>query len=409
MQHFAKRLLLVGGGYADIPLILAARRLGYHVTTSGNRPDELGHRYGDEYQPADFSDPEAIHRLAERLEVSAICACCNDFAALSAAYAAEQLGLPGHDSFDVAQVIHHKDRYRQFALDHAIATPKAMGFTSKRHALTGIGSLPLPVIVKPVDLTGGKGMSIVKEGRESEVAIDKAFASSKTSRIVVEEFVVGSRHGFSAFLVDGRVVFFFSDNEHYFLNPFLVSAASVPSIASPVVERALCADAEKIASLLSLQDGIFHVQYILRDDEPIIIEICRRAPGDLYVELVRHATGVDYPAWIVRASAGLDCSALGQAPPKSYYTRHCVMSAAPGRVKDVVFDASIEHNIIDRFMFWQRGDVVADILTAKFGIVFLEFTSQDEMWDKTERMQQLIRVITDGPAAEEVARTVNVA
>jgi len=395
MKSNKKKLLVAGGGYADIPLILSAKKLGYYVITSGNRPDELGHRYSDEYQLSDFSDSEAILNLAKRLKISAICACCNDFSALSAAYAAEQLGLPGHDPYRVAQIIHYKDQYRQFALTHGITTPKVMGFTNKKDALSRMNSFPFPAIVKPVDLTGGKGMSTINEMVEAEAAIEKAFATSRMKRVVVEEFVVGSRHGFSAFLVNGRVVFFFSDNEHYFLNPYLVSAASVPSIVPPIVERKLCAESEKIASLLSLKTGIFHIQYILRGEEPVIIEICRRAPGDLYIKFVEHATGVDYPTWIVKASAGLDCSGLVHSEPKGFFTRHCIMSATPGKVKDIVFEADIEKHIIDRFMWWQKGDVVSDVMTSKFGIVFLRFQSQDEMMEKTERMQDLIRVVTE--------------
>ncbi len=395
MNNGKEKLLVTGGGYSDIPLILSAKKLGYHVVTSGNRPDELGHRYSDEYKSADFSNPEAILNLAKRLKVSAICACCNDFSALSSAYAAEQLGLPGHDPYQVAQIIHYKDQYRQFALTHGITTPKAMGFNNKKDALSRMNAIPFPAIVKPVDLTGGKGISTIHEWGEAEKAIDKAFAISRTKRIVVEEFVLGSRHGFSAFLVDGRIVFFFSDNEHYFLNPYMVSAASVPGIVPPIVEQTLCAESEKIASLLSLKTGIFHIQYILRGEEPVIIEICRRAPGDLYVTLVEHATGVDYPAWIVRSSAGLDCSGLVHAEPRGFFTRHCIMSASPGNVRDIVFDANIEKHIIDRFMWWKKGDPVSDVMTSKFGIVFLRFHSQDEMMEKTKHMQELIRVITD--------------
>jgi len=120
-------LLIVGGGYADIPLILSAKKLGYHVITTGNRPNELGHLYSDEYHQADFSDIEAILTLSEQLKISAICACCNDFSALSSAYVAEKLGRPGHDSYETAKIIHHKDLYRQFALKHGISSPIAMG------------------------------------------------------------------------------------------------------------------------------------------------------------------------------------------------------------------------------------------------------------------------------------------
>lgn len=389
-------MLIAGGGYADIPLIKSAQQMGYYVITSGNRPSDLGHRYSDEYHPADFSDPEAILALARDLKISAICACCNDFSALSAAYTAEKLGLPGHDPFRTAQIIHHKDEYRKFALANGIPAPKALCFVNKQEALQGITSIPFPVIIKPVDLTGGKGISIINDMAEAEPAIDKSFAVSKAGRLVAEEFITGSRHGFSVFLYNGRVVFYFSDNEHYFLNPYLVSAASTPSTAPSFVNQRLCDQSEKIASLLSLKTGIFHIQYIFKDNkEPVIIEICRRAPGDLYIKLVEHATGVDYPAWIVKASTGLDCSGLSHAEPKGCFVRHCVMSAAPGRVKDVVFDPDIRKKVIDQFMWWKQGDLITDVMTAKCGIVFLKFDSREEMMEKTDRLQETIKVITE--------------
>jgi len=154
--------------------------------------------------------------------------------------------------------------------------------------------------------------------------------------------------------------------------------------------KKLCADSEKIASLLSLKTGIFHIQYILRGEEPVIIEICRRAPGDLYIKLVEHATGVDYSSWIVKSAAGLECSGLTQVRPKGFFTRHCVMGSRTGRLKDIVFDPLLDNKIIDKLMWWKKGDQVTDFLTAKFGIVFVKFNSQEEMMKTTERLQELI-------------------
>lgn len=387
-----KKILIAGGGYADIPLVQAAKELGCHVITSGNRPEGLGHLYSDEYQPADFSDPDAMLRLSRRLEIDAICACCNDFSALSCAYVAERMGLPGHDPYETSKLIHHKDRYRSFASAQGIPTPGARVVSDIREASSGIGSLRFPLIVKPVDLTGGKGISVIQSRVDTETALKKALQVSPAHRAVIEEYLAGDRHGFSAFLREGRVAFFFSDNEHYYLNPFLVSAASAPGDVSPAIERKLCQAAEKIASVLSLATGVFHIQYILRGEEPVIIEICRRAPGDLYVKFIEHATGVPYSMWIVRASLGLDCGGLSQVKTRGFFTRHCVMSARAGKVKNVLFDATIEKNVIDRLMWWKVDDTVSDVMTSKFGIAFLKFDSREEMLDKTGRMHELIRV-----------------
>lgn len=393
MHSNKKRLLIAGGGYADIPLIQGAKRLGFYVITSGNRPLDLGHRYADESCLADFSDETAMLEVARKLRVDAVCACCNDFSAISAAYVAEYLGLPGHDSYEITKQIHHKDRFREFMRLNGLASPRAEGFDDVASACEAIiGRFKFPVIVKPVDLTGGKGISTVPRPDLAREALDAAFAVSRAKRVVVEEFIVGSRHGLSTFIRDGRVVFYFSDNEHYFRNPFLVSAASAPGNVPKDVVRKLQTDIEKISALLGLEDGLVHVQYILCGNEPVIIEICRRAPGDLYVRFVEHATGVDYGAAIVSASAGMDFRNMKQAEPQGYFTRHCVMSERRGKVSGVEFDASIEANVIDKFMWWQNGDRIDNPLTQKFGIVFLKFGSMAEMLNKTDRMQELIRV-----------------
>ena len=132
------------------------------------------------------------------------------------------------------------------------------------------------------------------------------------------------------------------------------------------------------------------MQFILRDGEPVIIEICRRAPGDLYIELVKHATGVEYAHWIVRASAGLDCSGLGDAPINGCFLRHCIMGSHGGTLESVDIDNSVEDNIIDSMTWWRPGQLVEDFTTEKFGIAFLHFSNKAEMDEKAGKMQNLI-------------------
>jgi biotin carboxylase len=386
-----KRMLLAGGSHADIPMIKAAKALGFHVTTSGNRPQDMGHAHADDTRLADFSDREAILALAQALQVDALCSSCNDFSALSCAWAAERLGLPGHDAYETALILHHKDRYRAFALANDIPTPRAVGCSSIAEAKAAAQALTFPLIVKPVDLTGGKGIAVARDSSALDAAVEKALALTRAGRIVIEEFIEGSRHGFTCLIEAGKVVFHFQDNEHYFLNPYMVSAASTPARVSPQTGPKLRAITERIAGLLALADGIVHIQYIYSQGEPVIIEICRRPPGDLYVSLVQHATGVDYPAMIVRAACGMGYGKLSQTEPAGYFTRHCIMSRQAGRVAGVVIDPAVNDKIIDQMLWWKNGDVIEDVLTQKLGILFLRFDDSDQMLDMTDRMQDLVR------------------
>lgn len=386
-------MLIMGGGYADIPMIEASRALGYHVVTSGNRAEDLGHAHSDETHLADFSSLSAMLDLARMLRVDAVCACCNDFSALSAAYVAEQLGLPGHDAYETAVELHHKDRYRAFARRNGIPSPLARSFDQPDAAKAALEQFTYPLIVKPVDLTGGKGVSRAETAETAHKAIDFAFAASRAKRVVVEEFIEGSRHGITSFIRGGKVVFHFDDDEYYYINPYLVSAASSHGSAPDAAIARLIADVEKIADLMSLIDGLVHVQFILdRNGRPVIIEICRRPPGDLYVKLVQHATGVNYPGYIVRAAAGLELSDLRQVDAQRCVARHCVMAPDRGVIQDVEVPPDIRARIFDSMMWWKPGDVVVDELTHKLGIVFLEFDSPKGMREQTARMQERIHV-----------------
>jgi biotin carboxylase len=247
-------------------------------------------------------------------------------------------------------------------------------------------------MVKPVDLTGGKGIQRVENIEDGLRAAEVAFSISKAKRIVVEEFIAGTRHGFSCMLRGGRVVFYFADDEIYHLSPYMVSAASSSSSCPEAAVENLIAQSEKIAGTLRLVDGIFHVQFILRPTgEPVIIEICRRGPGDLYVELVRHATGVPYAEWIVRAACGMDLGIIIESPVKRYVTRHCLMAEKAGVFEGFDFDLEVENRIIDRMVWAQVGESVVDPTTHKFGIVFVDHGSLECMREESVRLQKVLR------------------
>lgn len=388
-----KRMLLLGGSHAEIPMIQVAKKMGYYVITTGNQTDGMGHAFADEYINCDFSNKDAIMALAEKQKVEAICSGCNDFAYLSAAYACEKLDLPGHDSYETAKKIHHKDQYRKLASELNIATPKAQRCKNVEEILLACKEMNFPVIVKPVDLTGGKGMRRCNTFEQVEEAFINAMSVTREEYVVVEEFVTGTNHGFSTFIQDGKVTFYFVDNEQYYHNPYLVSGASTPGDVPQKAISQLCGDCEKLAGNLGLKDGILHIQFILRkDNEPIIIEVCRRAPGDLYIHLVEMATGISYPEYIVAAEAGTKMPLPTFHKPDGFYVRHCVMADELGKIEAVYIDEEIKPYILEKFLWYKKGDNIEDILKYKAGIVFLHFKTENEYRNYLNRLTELIKI-----------------
>jgi len=385
-------LLIAGGSHSDIPIILAAKKMGYRVYTSGNRPEEKGHRYSDAYFKADYSDPEAILRLAQNLKIQGICASANDFSAISASYTAEHLGLPGHDPYETARILHHKDLFRKLAREIGLPVPRAIEVSPHHRPRPSLPS-PSPAspwIVKPVDLSGGKGVSKVTSALQLRKALNNALHSSRAGRAVVEEFIVGSNHGYSAILQSGKIVFAFMDDEQYFLNPYLVSGASTSLNYTPELAQKLNRQLEKLASYLHLADGLLHTQLILRNGEPFILEICRRTPGDLYVKLVEYATGFDLSSAIVAAAMG---KTLPPFPKRniSHIMRHCVMAEKQGRIDGVEY-GSLEPFLFDRMPLYTRGETVSDIMTYKAEIDFLNFGTKDILRRHRDRVHEEIKI-----------------
>lgn len=388
-----KKMLLLGGSYAEIPLIKAAKKAGYYIITTGNQTDGLGHSYGDEYINCDFSDRNAICELARRLDVDAICSGCNDFAYLSAAYACERLGLPGHDAFETARKIHHKDQYRKLAQQLGIAAPRAYQCRNEEEMQEAAKHINFPVIVKPVDLTGGKGMKRCDEEEQLKDAFYSAMQVTREDHIVLEEFVVGTNHGFSAYIQDQRVSFWFVDNEQYYHNPYLVSGASAPGDVPDDAIGQLCRDCEKIAQKLQLKDGILHIQFILdKNFVPVIIEICRRSPGDLYVHLVELARGIDYAEYIVAGETGTKMPPPVSHKTKGCYIRHCIMADAEGILEDVCIAKELEPYILEKMLWYHKGEHITDMYKYKAGILFLYFEKETEYRYYLEKLTQLVTI-----------------
>lgn len=405
---FKKKMLLLGGGHAEIPLIQAAQSLGWYVITTGNDRKGLGHPYADKNVFVNYSDKDAMLELAKNEGVQAVCSGCNDFALLSTVYVCEKLGLPGHDSYATSLEIHHKDKYRALATRLGIPTPRALVVRSVADFEAATAQLTFPIIVKPVDLTGGKGIHRAATADEAREAYKDACSRTRQDHIVVEEFVQGSNHGFSAMLVKGKVAFAFSDNEQYYINKYMVSGANSPSTSSSKTLAMLREYSERIAQELHLVDGILHIQYIERaDGTPVIIEICRRPPGDLYIKFVKYATGIDYPRFIVMTETGEDISGIADVPTQGFWLRHCIMAdcqagertasgdICEGIVRDVTFAPEIQGNIVEKFLWYKPGEVITDKLTYKAGIVFFKFDSLAEMQDKTARMTELAKIAVD--------------
>ncbi|MDE6886332.1 MAG: ATP-grasp domain-containing protein [Helicobacteraceae bacterium] len=395
-----KKLFLAGAKFADIPAILAAKQLGYYVITSGNDANDLGHKYANEVILEDYSNKEAMLKLLETLKVNVLIPSCDDYSLLTCSYINDYLKIGNFDNFETSKIIHHKNLWREFCAKNNIISPKALSFNNPLEAIDSIKKnfARKKIIIKPIDSAAGKGVS-KNFGNDTSLKdnIEFALEHSRSKKIVVEEFIEGSKHGFSTILINKKVVFYFYDNEQYDYKPFAVSGTTTSNIITQKMANDLIEEIEKIADILKLEDGIFHTQTILKTMQDgskklVIIEACRRAGGDLYSKFVSLSTGIDYPLLYICSIANIPLPKL-EFKRKKFIARQCIISRQGGVLQDIIFNKNIKNNILDLFLWYKKGEVINSFYKA--GIIFLEFSSQEEMEYKVQNLGNLIKIKTN--------------
>ena len=395
-----KRVLIPNGNYTDIRLIKAFKKMGFYVITSGNAPELEGHKYADEYAPHDYSDHKGMLDLAKKLNIDYVSACSNDFGVTTAAYIAENLGLPGHDTFENARIIAEKDLFKKFAMEHHLQVIPSNWFDDPASAIAFASSAEYPLIVKPSDLGGGKGVTRVADFASAKAAIMVAFRASKRKHIVIEPFIDGPQGSITTFLIDRKVVTWITFNEFdSFNNPFLVGYTTSPADGMPEVGEALIEQIEKIASLLHLADGIFHVQYRVKDGKPLIMECMRRCLGNHSLKTASMLAGFNWEDWIARSYCGFDCSGIPRCHCGTKQMSHYYIQAPKnGTLASVSIHEELKPYIADQIMQWKPGMQIVAYEKEMLGFLFLEFPDQRTRDSITLRYRELVTVKMADPS-----------
>lgn len=400
-----KKLLMLGGSLYQTYAIKEAKRLGYYVITCDYLPSNPGHKYADEYYNVSTTDKEAILKLAKDLHVDGVVAYASDPAAPTAAYVCEQLGLPT-SPFRSVEILSNKDLFRQFLQDNGFNCPKAMGFTTYEDALAHIDEFKLPVMVKPVDSSGSKGINKMTDKSQLKSFVEDALNYSRGKRFLIEKFIVKKGHQISgdAFSVDGKLVFHCLGNEFYDPNcdkDFAPLGECWPFQMDHKYIEDLEEQLQRLMSLLNMKSNAYNVEAIVGEDDKVyLLELGARSGGSLIPQVTKYATGIDMVTWVVLAAAGdtIDLSVLHgkkEMPIKGYWSNYMVHSDATGKFQSIEFDEDFEKNHLVEFVNdLHVGDEVHRFRDAQdcIGEFILKYKSMDEMFDVIKNIESKINV-----------------
>lgn len=399
-----KKVLLLGGSHFQVPSVKTAKSMGYYTITCDYLPDNPGHKFADEYHNVSTTDREAVLELAKKLKIDGIVCYASDPAAPTAAYVAEKLGLPTSPYHSV-ELLSNKDQFREFLADNNFHVPKARGYSFDEFdkLLKEIKTFKFPVMVKPVDSSGSKGVRKIDSAKLLRDAVDEALIYSRCKRFIIEEYV--EKYGYQiagdGFSVDGDLVFRCFANEHFDasgINPYVPVGESWPYNMPERVHEKLHLEIQRLLTLLDMKTQAYNFDARIDEDENVyLMEVGPRNGGNLIAQVTEYATGIDMVSYTIKAAMGEDCSGLHMVNPKGYWANYMVHSQKAGILDHVWIDESFQkHNIIEFEMMFRSGDEI-DAFTGSngtLGTMILKFDSKTEMLEKMDNMEKWVRVVT---------------
>ncbi|MBQ0047169.1 MAG: ATP-grasp domain-containing protein [Prevotellaceae bacterium] len=397
-----KKLMLLGGLRYLLPVIKAAHEQGYYVITADYLPDNIAHKYSDEYCNVSIIDKEAVLAKAKELQIDGIMSFACDPGVVAASYVQNKMGLPSFGPFDSVEILQNKDKFRAFLTKHGFNVPWAKGYSTKEEAMQDKYWFSWPLIVKPTDSAGSKGCTRVDTPENLESAIDYAFKYSISGHIIIEEFLEkkGCSSDTDSYSYNGKLKFVSFCAQRFdanATNPYTPAAYSWPSTFTSEEEEYLTSEIQRLITLLGMKTSVFNIETrVSPNNKPYIMELTPRGGGNRLCEMLRYATGVDMITAITRAMVGDEPEAIEQKPYNGHWAEVILHADNDGEFVGLQIDPSLPAEVVEEDLWVKPGDHVHGFEAANdaIGTLVLRFENAEDLEKAITNQSQWLKVVT---------------
>lgn len=397
-----RKILMLGGSAQQVPAIQVAKDMGYYTVLIDYLPDNPGQFVADKWYQESTTDIEAVYRIAKEEGVSGILPYASDPAALPSAIVAEKLGLPTNPSKSV-EILGVKHKFREFLSKNGFACPATFTFSptdAPEDIIARSSSLNFPIVIKPTDSSGSKGVSFLDSTDEIEEAVRHANEYSRNKILIAEEFIVRGFPdviGGDIFVENGKVILFgdmacLRDDGGKSLIPI---GEKKPNGLNSNQIRNLRAELQRLVTLLDIKGGELNIEVLIdKDDNIHFLEVGPRAGGNMIPIQLSDAFGIDLIRANVAAAMGEETN-FTVAEPKECFMTFVLHSHFDGIFTKVEYDDKILPYIYRTVIYKKEGELVQSFDGAgkALGIVFMKFPTVKDMNSAEKHIDELIKVI----------------
>ena len=295
-----KKIMMLGAGGGQIPFIETCKKLKAYVIVISPMGDYAGIKLADKFYDCDVKDKEKVLEIAKKEKITAIVTDQTDISVTTVAWVAEQLGLKGI-GYDRAIKFTDKYEMRLEAERIGVPVPKFAKARDISEAKKCVKRMELPVIIKPTNCYGSKGVYRINDVEELEKYFELSQRYSHTDTVIIEEFIEGIEFLADGFAMNNKYINLdVGIKEHFHKQDIYVSKmcmfSSPELIEESTVEKRILDTNKRLVEGMGLPFGITHAEYIYspKEDKVFLVEIAARG-GGVYLSshLTPRASGIN--------------------------------------------------------------------------------------------------------------------
>lgn len=318
-----KNILIIGAGFGQLPAIIKAKEMGFNVITIDKNPDALGMKLADYAYAVDVIDVEEALKIAKKHNIDGVLTLQTDLPVPTVGSIIDELNLKGA-GFEAAEKCSNKIKTRLAFSEAQVPQPKFEIVNDYESAKKAANRIGFPIIIKPADSSGSRGVSKVESIDKIDTALKNAFKYTKLKEVLVEEYIYGKEIGAQAFSVNGKCESVLIHNDVLSEPPYMIPIGhSFPVVGFTDSELKNIEEYIKRAVIvLGIKDGPSNIDFIVdsRDNSVKIIEIGARIGATCLPELVFYYTGINWVEQAINSSLNLpvNLSILKKQPVSAF-------------------------------------------------------------------------------------------
>ena len=399
-------LLVLGGGRLQKKIIRQAEENGISVAFVDADPEAPGMQFASYHYTISSTDYNGILELAKTLNIRGVLTLGTDQPVFTAARTAETLNLPSFINPETALLVTNKELMKSTLSKKNIPTSRYIVISrseERERIIEKMRQLTFPLVLKPVDSQGQRGVTLIHQGSEFFESMEAALNYSMTGKLIVEEFLEGNEVTANAWVCKGKVyILALTDRVTYFNPPSIgICLAHIfPSKYGKPYLGHIKEILQETVKAFYITEGPLYVQIVLSDYGPYVIELACRIGGGHEEDLIPAATGIDVRQLLINFAFGRQYIFTKYEFDYALVKKHFgVFFIAAKGADEILGCVPLEDQVTDNKLLWgefyvRQGNKISGLTNAtdRIGAYLISGDDRKSLWSSAQRIYAQLEI-----------------